>query len=1503
MTKAHDDRIIENEKDYGYSIRVGKKLPKNSANLAYVQTPKMKPEENLLINDLSDNIKENGIPATYDTERLMYPDDTFLLRELNGVSRLPSRDIVLTDEFSVPNTSQDEPLPLYYEAEVSGLFDARGERVSPYQGGYLESMPEGIKDYAELTHIEQEDMLYMGDKVSITKLDGAPLDSNMEYKVRLVKSQGEDTPVNACHMYIYTNFRAAEDETFIIHYEKYNEDGSKTGDYTEVLNAYPFFQEISKSNIDDLSSNPKANGEWKNALYNKEFSIIETEDSSFQVYAPSQVIVANSTTRPPHKFKYRVRGDLQAKFSSSNPGEIKIGIAYLNQTVFNIENLSSTLWKLYADEGYRPPYLEFENPHPPLLSSLKSSPSYWEIDLFMPEEHWHDYDVIILTGYGKYDMAAHNDSIRSFIKEGGKVWIDNGGSGNDVLDFENSFMMNVGFSPTIEETGFKSTGDAVNKDMFLNRLYVINDEQLSLGYEQVNPKIIFGAGESIANWNTIVRYSTNEPSIIERAYGRGSVVVSNCGIFRSIHHSENLDIKLAMNAILSFAERKMIDAPWIQDYVYHRDNLFKEEYRGAGGETLYVDDRNDLDGSQIVAKKILSKTTKGALLPYLEKSFYSARGTYEVEVESNNTIAIKNASVEVGSYDEQAQSPITSWNATTTEAIPGWNTTHFAGATPLFEHLSSISQRGTKAVKISAPLGVGGSHAFWSVTSPQLIAGSYKATAWVKTSNTDGITGTGPTIGVYSTTGEQVGIGTPILGTQDWVRIEINFSVSSTQQVDIRIGFVDGNGEGEVTIDFVEVEGIGSVYMTPDNDGMKALYAYAIKPKGEAFNLKSEGFSHADITTYDPLLNATFTIRSFVYAWDNYLGKNMRKYGKYISYKRQIRRSDGVVSMGSLSTLIPELPGGADWADSNDIYYEILLGDEMGIDNESQFINLEIYDTERGEYFYNQDGRFVIRHTDLFYGGENKDVLVQARTDYYTIRATKRRYGVKIQDKNKIEIAYPSTIDNRDAWYMRIRNGSFTKRELTYEDIKDLLMYDNRYYEFQQRVFGTHFYALPEYNRQVFKPFKGIRRKRKETAEYINDSTIKVQSSPIYIQEGTIEGELLNPIDDDRRIFKANHAEWIKKEPVRIYGDQDYDGQYAEIISGFDIDYSNGCIVFEHSQDRNIKADYGYDNLQVFSRRYNNRRIRREQLENVDGKTFISKHENWMAYPTPIVRIIPYGSESEENIAAVDAFTIDYESGVVTFKEEMHDRVFVDYTFSTDRELRVKDTDVQNGYIYLDEPVDFRDEIYVNYYYEEEYVEYRGYYNEEIGRFIHLDLNPSAGHYSTLPVVYKDDDGLSFTTYEQVPTAKLMNKEVYIYLLPYKDSFGNRNPHTIRHCYSLKEWQYVQKTLPTAMLLGVVRLREHTSVQETTVMDTRVRGGGLKENISDKEIKRRDPISKNYWDMNTWDGKAYYKNGTIIVEVPKRILQSEGGQFTEKRVRDIVRKHIAYGVYFMIDFI
>lgn len=1512
MTKVHKDRIEVEGLDKGLSIRVGKKLPQNSANLAYVASSEITPDNNLTINDLSSNIKENGLPITYLQEKVMYPQEDFLLKEVSGDSELPSQKIILTDEFSVPLTSQEKPGPLYYCSTLAGLFDAKGSLVAPYLSGYSERPVEKVMDFSKVSQLEKENLLYLGNKISVVNSDGTSLESGLSYKIHLVATEGEGIPVNAYNVYIYTNFRNSTSNTYIVKYEKYESNGSHLSDYSEVLNALPFFDEVDKQELDELALNPKNNNVWKEELTDKKFSIVESANDAYQVYAPAQLIVANSQTRPAHQFKYRLKANLKTKFSSSNIGELKVGVVFLNNSVINVEDLTSVMKKVNEDSS-KPPYLTMTNPHPPIASFLKENPRYWTANLNMPKEEWNDYDLIILTGYGFYDMTPHNDSIRNYLEHGGKLWIDNAGETGKVLTFTNpsgvnTFLLNVSFSNTANSTGVKSPDVTDDAKEILNRLYTINGNTVDLGYANevasVNPRIEFGDGESLASWNKIVRYANNSPSIMKKTYfEKGTVVVSNCGLLRSLFYGKELDIKFIMNMVLTLAESKWIYGPWQQEYVYHRDNLFKEEYKAVNGITTYIDDKSDFDENEIVTKKIINKSVKSAMLSFVPPYFYNGRGVYQIETESNTEIAISNNSFESGHFDSLRQEQITHWTGTVVDAIPGWSTKHLAGSTPQFEHITSTTQRGFKAVQITGAADSIGTNSYWSYLTEPLVAGTYTVKAWLKTEHVQGLNSPGATVSVYGEDGVLISSSVGVIGSRDWSEVSTTFTVPTMKKVELRLGFGNGNSTGTVLIDYVSMLSLGSVAMTPQNDGSSQLYAYALKPRGDIFDLKAQGFLDSDITTFDPELSLRYTIRAFVYGWDNETGRYVKIYGNYVTRNLKIRRSDGIVNLGALTTIIPALNSGSDWADRNDVYYEVFVGDMDGQDDDSKLVNIELYNTETGKYYYSKTGEIVIRYKDFFYEENSRSVILQARTSYYTIRATKRRYGVLVQPENKVALEYPATEDNRDGWYLRIQNGSFVKKELNYSDIKSLLEFDNRYYQFQQRIFGTHHYSIPEYKRQVFDGAIGVKRVLEETAEYVDDKVIKVQNTPLIVRRGTVSKELVAKIDNEGIIYKAINENWLEGESVRVFLDEDLNGHEVELTEGYSVDAKEGLIIFAEPVNGLVKVSYSYNNLSVTKRSFANASIKSERIASNDGKTFETRHKNLLMYPSPVVKQRAYDS-AEIKVVPITAYTIDYSSGVVKFIEEMHDIITIDYSYSKDIQMEVSDFDAINGLIYLKEPIDFKQEFYVDYSYEEAFLEYRGYYDAEIGQFIHLDLNPSEGHYSTVPVVRRDDvSNENITSWEEAPSSTLMNKEVYVYILPHKDSFGNYNEHTVRHVLGLENWQFIQKTTPTALLLGTVYLREHITVSDVVVMDARTRGGGLKESVSDAQIKKVQKESSSYWDMESWDGKAYYKNGVLVVELPKKVLTSNGGQFTEEQVRTIVGKHVAYGVYPIIEFI
>jgi hypothetical protein len=84
-------------------------------------------------------------------------------------------------------------------------------------------------------------------------------------------------------------------------------------------------------------------------------------------------------------------------------------------------------------------------------------------------------------------------------------------------------------------------------------------------------------------------------------------------------------------------------------------------------------------------------------------------------------------------------------------------------------------------------------------------------------------------------------------------------------------------------------------------------------------------------------------------------------------------------------------------------------------------------------------------------------------------------------------------------------------------------------------------------------------------------------------------------------------------------------------------------------------------------------------------------------------------------------------------------------------------------------------------------------------------------------------------------------------------------------------------------------------------LDVRIRGGGIKEKYIETALSLQDELQW-YWDVGYWDGQSYPGMGAIIVEIPRKVLEESGGEFTRAQVADIVRKHMAEGCHPIIRY-
>jgi hypothetical protein len=99
------------------------------------------------------------------------------------------------------------------------------------------------------------------------------------------------------------------------------------------------------------------------------------------------------------------------------------------------------------------------------------------------------------------------------------------------------------------------------------------------------------------------------------------------------------------------------------------------------------------------------------------------------------------------------------------------------------------------------------------------------------------------------------------------------------------------------------------------------------------------------------------------------------------------------------------------------------------------------------------------------------------------------------------------------------------------------------------------------------------------------------------------------------------------------------------------------------------------------------------------------------------------------------------------------------------------------------------------------------------------------------------------------------------------------------------------------LVLGDITVVASTSTFDITVADVRTRGGGIRH--ASLTAARTANIEVDwYFDIGFWDTVLPYPvKATYFVEVPTEIFSGSGGTLTQKRVKELIDKHTALGVY------
>lgn len=103
------------------------------------------------------------------------------------------------------------------------------------------------------------------------------------------------------------------------------------------------------------------------------------------------------------------------------------------------------------------------------------------------------------------------------------------------------------------------------------------------------------------------------------------------------------------------------------------------------------------------------------------------------------------------------------------------------------------------------------------------------------------------------------------------------------------------------------------------------------------------------------------------------------------------------------------------------------------------------------------------------------------------------------------------------------------------------------------------------------------------------------------------------------------------------------------------------------------------------------------------------------------------------------------------------------------------------------------------------------------------------------------------------------------------------------------------------LILGDITVGQNSSPNDLAIFDTRVRGGGIKDEYVD-EVLALDPSWRWTMDLGMNDGQPYPGLGTWFIEIPQSSIDDYDGDFSKVQIRDLVERHMAAGSYPAISY-
>lgn len=411
------------------ALRRGTRVPDGDVNLAWVKSPKLTTENNVIILDTSRTVEENRIDYSTTTQ-LMYANSLGILEDENGNQVIEDEypciaDVFLQDEdFSLVAGNEytnDDPLPLvhvsrYFHLDFDGL--SIGNNLESYESDLIQV----VTDSGENLISSQGERLY---RTRLTKAFN-------NYEAVTI-----DDRSGIYRLWIFLPGNLNKD--YFLKYNKVEISTSgqiinRVTDYKEILNPLPYFQYVpEESDVADTANRRRKIYSTKpitkkSSAVGKNVRDIE----GYRAYVPRKAI---ADPRLYQLTRWRVKCEFAQEYeltnSEVNPESLATIRAGFITTNDSVSSNGAFMFTNLENSNVNKANVGFTNPYAEQIGTLEQTDAeYWSVNLDqIAESELLDYDFLVLSPNDlSFDFQSIISKIDYFVNVGnGTLLIDTNG--------------------------------------------------------------------------------------------------------------------------------------------------------------------------------------------------------------------------------------------------------------------------------------------------------------------------------------------------------------------------------------------------------------------------------------------------------------------------------------------------------------------------------------------------------------------------------------------------------------------------------------------------------------------------------------------------------------------------------------------------------------------------------------------------------------------------------------------------------------------------------------------------------------------------------------------------------------------------------------------------------------------------------------------------------------------------------------------------------------------